>query len=179
MNITASNRDLLEAFCGCVYGAHPYHLPENMDKILDHLDKFAWANKDGEGIQDFCLFKFDDAKQFRKAFSEWMMNCLEYRQLNISRKLKDEGVVDIDDERNRGFGFCSTYDKVTEDSKYRDFIDLDALADNVTNRLLDIVDSHCRCWDCKHRINHAPCDDCYIQDLERKHNHYEFGWDLN
>ena len=89
--IHSTNKMLLEAFVGCVYYSHPYHAPENIDKILEHLEKFAQhKSSEKEHIEDLWCFSFENPCQFRKELSEWMMGCLEYRQLNISRKLKDQ-----------------------------------------------------------------------------------------
>ena len=174
--IHVTNFDFLEVFAGIVYHMHPYHHPDGMDEMLEVLDQFCWFKSKFDGIEDVCSFNVEDVRDFRKEFGQWMRDKSKaYRQLNISRRLRDLGVDDIDDERNQGYRFETAYDKRTDDSRYVDFVDLDALEQNIICRLEEIDLSNGGCSFCRHRESNSKCSNCYIKDMETKENHYEFG----
>ena len=107
-----TNSQLIEAFAGVIYRMHPYHKPENFDKIMDallkHLDTKAETYK-GKKLT-FIMLEYESINDFKKKLKEFLFEIKEFRQLNISKKLKDAGVEDINDDRNSGIKFSTRYD---------------------------------------------------------------------
>jgi hypothetical protein len=164
--IHISNREIINAVAGNIYSMHPYHLPEGIDKIMGHLVKIMDETPDSCGVinNTFKLFKFQDFTEFRN----WLKNILEqvseYKQLNVSKALKEKGVK-YDDPENEGFRFTSRYTQETLDDRYTDFIDLDALIGNICihiDRLQQMGDD---CFLCKYAKEYgstkpSECDKC-------------------
>ena len=177
-----SNSQLIEAFTGVIYRMHPYHKPENFDKIMDallkHLDTKAETHK-GKKLT-FIMLKYESINDFKKKLKEFLFEIKEFRQLNISKKLKDAGVEDIDDERNSGIKFSTRYDVNTEDERYTDFVDLDACIQNIVfsvNRIIQFDDD---CFLCKYAKDYGSmepgdprCDTCIcnpnVKDKRESH----------
>lgn len=152
MKVRISKRKIIGAVAGVIYEMHPYHKPEGIDKIIDAVNKWCDDTPDcGGRIKDaFKLFEWDSWKDFEKWLNDFLKNILEFRQLNISRKLKDEGVKDADDERNSGIIFVSRYTVETQDNRYTDFVDLDACVRNIV-RQIDIIEQMDEdCFLCKY-----------------------------
>ena len=157
-----TNSQLIEAFTGVIYRMHPYHKPENFDKIIDallkHLDTKAEIHKSKK--LTFILLEYESINDFKNKLKE-------FRQLNISKKLKDAGVEDINDDRNKGYRFSTRYDVNTEDERYTDFIDLDACVQNIVFSVDRIIQFDEDCFLCKYAKEYGSmepgdprCDTC-------------------
>ena len=164
-----SNSQLIEAFTGVIYGIHPYHKPENFDKIMDallkHIDTKAKTHN-GKKLT-FIMLEYESIDDFKKKLKEFLFEIKEFRQLNISKKLKDAGVEDIDDERNSGIKFSSRFDRDTEDERYTDFVDLDACIQNIVFSVNRIIQFDEDCFLCKYAKEYGSmkpgdprCDTC-------------------
>lgn len=164
-----SNSQLIEAFTGVIYRMHPYNKPENFDKIIDallkHLDTKAETHK-GKKLT-FILLEYESINDFKNKLKEFLFNIKEFRQLNISKKLKDAGVEDINDSRNSGIIFSTRYDINIEDDRYKDFIDLDACVQNIVRSIDRITQFDEDCFLCKYAKEYGSmepgdprCDTC-------------------
>lgn len=164
-----SNSQLIEAFAGVIYRMHPYHKPENFDKIMDallkRLDTKAETHK-GKKLT-FILLEYESINDFKKKLKEFLFEIKEFRQLNISKKLKDAGVENIDDERNSGIKFLTRLDVDTEDERYTDFVDLDACIQNIVFSVNRIIQFDENCFLCKYAKEYGSmkpgdsrCDTC-------------------
>ena len=164
-----TNSQIIEAFTGVIYGMHPYHKPENFDKIMDtllkRLDTKAATHK-GKKLT-FIMLEYESINDFEKKLKEFLFKIKEFRQLNISKKLKDAGVEDIDDERNSGIKFSSRFDRDTEDERYTDFVDLDACIRNIVISVNRIIQFDEDCFLCKYAKEYGSmepgdprCDTC-------------------
>lgn len=164
-----SNSQLIEAFTGVIYRMHPYHKPENFDKIMDtllkRLDTKAEIHK-GKKLT-FTLLEYESINDFKKKLKEFLFEIKEFRQLNISKKLKDAGVEDIDDDRNKGIRFSDRNSIETEDERYTDFIDLDACIQNIVFSVDRIIQFDEDCFLCKYAKEYGSmepgdprCDTC-------------------
>ena len=164
-----TNKQLIEAFTGVIYRMHPYHKPENFDKIMDalleHLDTKAETHK-GKKLT-FIMLEYESINDFKKKLKEFLFEIKEFRQLNISKKLKDAGVEDINDSRNSGIKFSTRLDIDTEDERYTDFVDLDACIQNIVFSVNKIIQSDEDCFLCKYAKEYGSmepgdprCDTC-------------------
>lgn len=164
-----SNSQLIEAFTGVIYRMHPYHKPENFDKLIDvllkRLDTKAEIHK-GKKLT-FILLEYESINDFKKKLKEFLFEIKEFRQLNISKKLKDAGVEDIDDKRNSGIKVSTSYDVNTEDERYTDFVDLDACIQNIVFSVDRIIQFDEDCFLCKYAKEYGSmepgdlrCDTC-------------------
>ena len=83
-----TNKQLIEAFTGVIYRMHPYHKPENFDKIMDallkRLDTKAETHK-GKKLT-FIMLEYESINDFRNIIKVFLYESLENRQINISRK---------------------------------------------------------------------------------------------
>lgn len=164
-----SNRQLIQAITGTIYAMHPYHKPENFDKIMDAILKFLDFKaevRNGKKLT-FIMLKYESINDFEKKLKEFLFGIKEFRQLNISKKLKDVGVEDIDDDRNKGIRFSDRYSVETEDERYTDFIDLDACIQNIVCNINGIIQSDEDCFLCKYAKEYGSmepgdprCDTC-------------------
>ena len=164
-----TNRQIIQAIAGTIYAMHPYHNPENFDKIMDallkHLNTKAETHKDKK--LTFIILEYESIDDFKKKLKEFLFEIKEFRQLNISKKLKDAGVEDIDDERNSGIKFSTRYDVNTEDERYTDFVDLDACVQNIVFSVDRIIQFDEDCFLCKYAKEYGSmepgdprCDTC-------------------
>ena len=164
-----TNRQLIEAFTGVIYSMHPYHKPENFDKLMDallkHLDTKAEIHN-GKKVT-FILLEYESINDFKNKLKEFLFEIKEFRQLNISKKLKNAGVEDINDDRNKGYRFSSAYDIDTEDEIYTDFIDFDACIQNIVFSVDRIIQFNEDCFLCKYTKEYGSmepgdprCDTC-------------------
>lgn len=168
-NFKITNRQLIQAVTGTIYAMHPYHKPENFDKIMDALLKFldykAEVHK-GKKLT-FIMLEYESIDDFKKKLKEFLFGIKEFRQLNISKKLKDAGVEDIDDDRNKGIKISDSYSVETQDERYTDFIDLDACVRNIVFDIDRIIQSDEDCFLCKYAKEYGSmepgdprCDTC-------------------
>lgn len=164
-----SNSTLIEAFTGVIYRMHPYNKPENFDKIIDallkHLDSKAETHN-GRKLT-FILLEYESINDFENKLREFLFGIKEFRQLNISKKLKDAGVEDITDKRNYGIKFSDRWTVNTEDERYTDFIDLDACIQNIVYSVNRIIQFDDDCFLCKYTKEYGSmepgdprCDTC-------------------
>ena len=148
---------------------HPYRKPENFDKLMDallkRLDTKAEIHK-GKKLT-FIMLEYESINDFKNKLKEFLFEIKEFRQLNISKKLKDTGVEDIDDKRNSGSKFSTRYDVDTEDERYTDFIDLDACVQNIVFSVDRIIQFDEDCFLCKYAKEYGSmepgdprCDTC-------------------
>ena len=168
-NFRVTNRQLIQAVTGTIYAMHPYHKPENFDKIMDALLKFLDSKAEvhnGKKLT-FIMLEYESINDFKKKLKEFLFGIKEFRQLNISKKLKDEGVEDIDDNRNKGIRFSDRHSVETEDERYTDFIDLDACVQNIIFSVDRIIQFDEDCFLCKYAKDYGSmepgdprCDTC-------------------
>ena len=164
-----TNKALIEAFTGVIYSMHPYHKPENFDKIMDALLKRLDTKAEihnGKKLT-FVELEYESINEFKNKFKEFLFGIKEFRQLNISKRLKDAGVEDIDDKRNSGIVFSTRYDIDTEDERYTDFVDLDACVQNIVRSIDRIIQFDEDCFLCKYAKEYGSmepgdprCDTC-------------------
>ena len=164
-----TNSQLIEAFTGVIYRMHPYHKPENFDKIMDALLKRLDTKAETHNGKKltFIMLEYESIDDFKKKLKEFLFEIKEFRQLNISKKLKDAGVEDINDDRNKGYRFSTRYDVDTEDERYTDFIDLDACIQNIVCSVDRIIQFDEDCFLCKYTKEYGSmepgdprCDTC-------------------
>lgn len=164
-----TNRQLIQAVTGTIYSMHPYHKPENFDKIMDAILKFLDSKAEvhnGKKLT-FITLEYESINEFKKKLKEFLFGIKEFRQLNISKKLKDAGVEDINDDRNKGIRFSDRNSVETEDERYTDFIDLDACVQNIVFSVDRIIQFDEDCFLCKYAKEYGSmepgdprCDTC-------------------
>lgn len=130
---------------------HPYHKPEGIDVIVDKINEHYSNLDDGRGKD--CANKFIDYNSiddFKNKLRELLFSIKEFTQLNISKALKDKGVKDFNDKRNIGFQVVDRYTKDTVDTRYYDFIDLDACFQNIIYQIITYKEHDDDCFLCKY-----------------------------
>ena len=164
-----TNRQLIQAVAGTIYSMHPYNKPENFDKIMDALLELLDSKAEVHNGKKctFIILEYESIKEFEKKLKEFLFSIKEFRQLNISKKLKDEGVEDIGDKRNSGIRLLTRHDIDTEDERYTDFIDLDACIQNIVCSVDRIIQFDEDCFLCKYAKEYGSmepgdprCDTC-------------------
>ena len=168
-NFKVTNSQLIQAVTGTIYSMHPYHKPENFDKIMDALLEFIDSKAEvynGKKLT-FVILEYESINEFKKKLKEFLFGIKEFRQLNISKKLKDVGVEDINDDRNKGFRFLDGHSVEIEDERYTDFIDLDACVRNIVFSVDRIIQFDEDCFLCKYAKEYGSmepgdprCDTC-------------------
>ena len=150
-NFLISNKDVLNSSIGVIYEMHPYHKPENINDIVDGIEKtFTDRVTDKEKTHTLKLLRFDNEEEFYQFLKELLLGIKAFEQLNISRKLKELGVVDAKDERNQGYAFTDRYTVETDDKRYSDFVDLDACIRNIYSQILNLRELREDCFLCKY-----------------------------
>lgn len=133
--ISISNINFIQAIAGTIYAMHPYHLPEDIDVIMkqvrDKLDAMSDCNNTIDNT--FKLFRFTDWEDVHK-FVKDLVYCKEFEALNESRKSKDGKGKDPD------IVFTSRYDSSKLETRYTDFIDLDACTGNITGYVINLAE---------------------------------------
>lgn len=157
--VRISNKDIIGAVAGNIYRMHPYHMPEGIDKIMGYLNKVIDESPDCGGRVDdtFKLFEFEDFKVFKKWLKDILEQVPEYHELNVSRKLKEQGVKSGDPE-NSGFVFTSRYDASGLATRYTDFIDLDALIGNIAYDIDKMGQINDDCFLCKYAKSYGSME---------------------
>lgn len=162
--ISISNRNFIQAIAGTIYAMHPYHLPEDMDVIMkqvrDKLDAMPDCNNT---IDDtFKLFRFTDWKDIH-TFVKDLVYCKEFEALNESRKSKDGKGKDPD------IVFTSRYDSSKLETRYTDFIDLDACTRNITNCVINMAEEsdcflclYAKCYGSTQHSDSEICNKCTV-----------------
>ena len=150
-NFYISNRDVINGVAGVLYEMHPYNKPEGIDVIIDAINKWFEENDThGRTNSVYHSIKFKDIKEFYTWLKDFLKGIKEFKDYNISRKLKDAGVKDADDERNQGFRVTDRYTVETKDSRYSDFIDLDAAINIICNQIINLEKLGDDCFLCKY-----------------------------
>ena len=149
--IRISNKDIIGSIAGNIYRMHPYHMPESIDKIMGHLNKVIYETPDCSGVVNstFKLFEFNNFEDFENLLKNILEQVPEYRELNVSRKLKEKGVK-ADDPENSGIMFTTRCDTLNLTKRYTDFIDLDALIGNITVEIDQLQQINEDCFLCKY-----------------------------
>ena len=150
-----TKRRLINAVTGVIYEMHPYHHPEGIDAIVDKIEEF-YETSDKVKFKRFL--EVSDKDEFNPIIKDILMSIPEFRKLNISRKLRDQGVDDLDDERNQGIRVTTRYDSC--DDRYTDFIDLDAAIQNITYQLF---------------AQYQYSDDCFLCNFAKEYGSMEPG----
>ena len=156
--ISISNKTVINAIAGVLFEMHPYHNPEGIDAIIEEIEGHFNELDEKHKNNTFKLIRFTSYNEFYKELKKWLKNIKEFNDLNISRKLKDQGVVDVEDERNKGFVACDRYTVKTNDSRYSDFIDLDAAIRNIVNQIGMINDYSDDCFLCKNATEYGSME---------------------
>lgn len=167
-NILITNKIVIGAVASVIYKMHPYNNPENFDKIINAIQNhFKNVDKDNNRNLKFIRFKTSD--ELHNWLNEFLKGIKEFKDYNISKKLKDAGVKDADDKRNNGYRFIDRYTIETEDSRYSDFIDLDAAIGNIYNEIINQIICDDDCFLCNYAKeygstepgDHACCETCF------------------
>lgn len=162
--ILISNRNFIKAIAGTIYAMHPYHLPEDIDVIMKQVRDKLDVIPDCNNIIDntFKLFRFTDWEDVHR-FVKDLVYCKEFEALNESRRSKDGKCKDSD------MVFVSRYDSSKLETRYTDFIDLDACTRNITNHVIDLVKEHdcflcfyAKCYGSTDHSNSEICSKCTI-----------------
>lgn len=156
---------LCKHILGTIYELAPGCKVRNINKIHKYI--LNWCNENKINYTDIEYSKFEDYLR------DMLMNCLEFRQLNISQKLWDTGVRDYDDERNQGFAISTfvSHDKNGDPSyiytaeEYTDFIDLDACIPNIVSSYINEIQINDDCFLCKFagkygNMEPTNCEEC-------------------
>ena len=152
-----SKRELVSTIADVIVDMAPDNRPYLMDTILSKItDKIAelettpvkFTNNSGEAmilqskfnpfLGGFYIFVFCERKisisTITLPLAYYFVNSIpEIRALNISMAEREAGIVDPDDpRRSRKSRITTIYDKSDRDTWKNDFIDLDALAHNLS-----------------------------------------------
>lgn len=150
--ISISNRNFIQAIADTIYAMHPYHLPEDIDVIMKQVRDKLDVMPDCNNIIDdtFKLFRFKDWEDVHE-FVKDLVYCKEFEALNESRRSKDGKGKDPD------MVFVSRYDSSKLETRYTDFIDLDACTRNITNYVIDLVEES-DCFLCLYANNYGSTE---------------------
>lgn len=162
--ISISNINFIQAIAGTIYAMHPYHLPEDIDVIMkqvrDKLDAMPDCNNTIDNT--FKLFRFTDWEDVHK-FVKDLVYCKEFEALNESRKSKNGKSKDPD------IVFTSRYDSSKLETRYTDFIDLDACTGNITAYVINLAEEsdcflclYAKCYGSTEHSNSEICSKCTI-----------------
>lgn len=163
-----SNGMIINAVAGVIYQMHPYKAPENMDKIMSAVVEFYDKKVDccGHINDNFKLFEYENEEALHVEINTLLKSVKEFRQLNISRKLKEQGVDDVNDERNKGIRFTDRYSVDNKDTVYDDFIDLDACIRNIVNQIIRTHETEDDCMFCKFALRYGVCEPSYCEECQ-------------
>lgn len=169
--IVVTNKSIVNAVAGVIYEMHPYHAPENMGILMEHVVGKLDAEPDCEDVVNkrFKCFQFNDYRHL-KDFITHLLNHEVFEDLNTSRASKESGVADSAIKsitRYANYGF---------DTRYTDFVDLDACIRNICSQIeRDSEDKGCfLCAYAKeyYSIEPSNCDKCH----ECVHNAISFDY---
>ena len=157
--IKISNKEIIGATAGNIYRMHPYHLPEGIDKIIGHLVEIMDKTPDSTGQinNTFKLFEFENFRAFKKWLKDILEQVPEYHELNVSRALKAKNVK-AKDKENCTIKFTSRYTQETLDDRYTDFIDLDALIQNICVEIDRLQQMDDDCFLCKYAKSYGSME---------------------
>ena len=149
MKILLTKRKLVKHILGVIYALAPGNYPRNIDKIHEYIIKYCKEN-----IKDYHTEI--DSSELQNYIKNMMLNCEEFTQLNISQKRWDKGIRNYKDKNNSGFAFtavghddngipCTMYTV----KEYSDFVDLDAVFQNVSREIIIEEEQDEDCFLCK------------------------------
>lgn len=149
--INVSGRNLINAIAGVIYEMHPYHLPEDIEIIMKQVrDKIDSIPDCNNRIDDtFKLFRFYKWEEVH-AFVKDLVYCKEFEALNESKRSKDNKGKDP------SIVFSSRYDSSKLETRYTDFIDLEACTRNITNQVIMLSDDD-DCFLCNYSKEYGSC----------------------
>ena len=162
--IRISNKAIISAVAGNIYRMHPYHMPEGIDKIMEHLvstlDKMD--NEYGCVETGYKVFRWESFNHFEKWLDEVLRQVPEYHELNVSRERKDKRASKFVRVIKRLFG---SREKIAHSKRYTDFIDLYALIQNVACDIDALQQMNEDCFLCKYAKEYgstepSECEKC-------------------
>ena len=145
--IRISNKAIINGVAGTIYEMHPYHGSIEVSNIISQLSDYLDSLTDCCGHKNgtFKIFQFNDWETFDCWISDFLFSLEDYKLLNVSKKLREQGVTEDD-----GITFTSRYDEDKLDSRYSDFIDLDACIRNICNQIQRTEEYNEDCFLCKY-----------------------------
>lgn len=158
--IITTNDKIINAVAGVIYEMHPYHAPENMGILMEHVVGKLDAEPDCEGNVNSRLkvFRFNDYNHL-KDFIRHLLNHEVFEDLGTSRASKES---DIKDSNIKNITKYTNYDS---DTRYTDFVDLDACIKNICNHIeQDSKEKDCfLCLYAKEYFSNesSNCDKCH------------------
>lgn len=176
--MSISNKEIINGIAGIIYYMDPYHMPENMDRIMGGVNQFYDEKEDSvshKKNKTFKIFIYNGYQELYKEIETLLKSIKEFNDLNISRKKKEQGVKDKNDKRNIKFAVYSIYDSDTKDRRYTDFIDLDACIQNIVNQIVNQYHFSEDCMLCKFAkeygsSNPSDCEECRTCCLNPNYN---------
>lgn len=143
------------------------HLVTEQVEVLSRFDTFRndWMLeiRPRKGDSDRCL------RIAIFSFLDYLMEKVpEIRQLNLTFEEWERGLRDPDDPSRPMFTFTTRYDRYTEESWKSDFIDLDALKQNMAYRLARPQDHSDDCGICEN-ADTVVCNTCIYNSAYQSH----------
>lgn len=164
--IKFTKRSFISSLSGLAYEMAPGFKPRNFDKIIDYVKENF---EQFEGFKDWEVKFNGKVWELKNACKNFLMQCQEFRQLNISQKRYDLGQREPDS----GFAVVAVgHDSngvpcsIMTPEEYCDFIDLDAFCSNLAGALsFDSEASETSCFLCKFAKSYGSlepsgCDTC-------------------
>ena len=137
ITITFYKNDVLSTIAKCILEIIPYYddiILSDVSKVImemsNRIDNSEHFKYNGFGRPTLCMTEED----FKKWLWDSLFEIKEFRNLNLTYEERENG-VDVDDENRFGITFTSMYDSRTEESWKKDFIDLDAVRQNIMYEL--------------------------------------------
>lgn len=160
-SICISERNLMFAIGGQLFNQAPNRQPRKAEIIMTKVrDAFR---KDAHNSNEYYTLVIGK-KELNIYIKDLLMNIQEFKELNLSQ-VEYEKNISVDDESRPKYSFCSAYDKETNDSWRRDFIDLDAFIRNAINHIYMIDDYNVDCFCCIHNgtdDTKTACTTCVV-----------------
>lgn len=171
---SVTKRALIKAVAGTLYEMAPANNPRNIDKIISYVSE--WCDRN---IGNQYLIRVSKT-EINSLLSKMLMDCLEYRQLNISQARWDAGERDIDTNDHSFAAVCVEHDengvpsKISKPKDYYDFIDLDAAIGNIVYSLCCDLEHNEDCFLCIHAKEYqsmepSSCEECQRCTLNPKY----------
>jgi hypothetical protein len=174
---------VIEAISSKIVGMTPYIDDYRLNEYNQIVLKFKEAFSNSEYYNHNNNYRMSYLYATKDEFKNWLKNTLfsipEYENLNLSY-LERINNISVHDDNRSSYKFTSAYDVVAEDSWKDDFIDLDALFNNIL-RTINHIMSDDDCFLC----TNADSDLCTTCTLNKKYkNNYNcenkpFGKDYN
>lgn len=159
--IISKNR-VIGAVADIIYQMHPYNEPEGINIIINKINEHYANLDDGKGKNFTNKFiDYKDYEDFENKLKKLLFSIDEFTQLNISKYLKDNGVKDYKDQRNKGIKIVDRYSAETIDTRYYDFIDLDACLRNIILKIITDIEYNDDCFLCKYAKEYGSMEPGY------------------